>query len=198
MLDLLTANILKRQIIDFRCRCSTSIHRICRRNIRRKRCIIHGRLSLLLLGLHAPRPYIGVPSAVVFPRLHIDRDHIRLSFMQLRHIALLVEERHADLARKFARHLEDHILTLPFTACRRPPCYRHNLIYHTFELHIFQFFSVSLCCRSRKKCVLRSADTLLSILHPVRYEPLPPTFSEPVWQPWCCRREPAPHRVSHR
>ena len=89
-----------------------------------------------LFGLEAPCADVGVPAAVVFARLDIDRDGVGRTLFQTGHVVGLVEKRDADLAgeRTFV-HLEDHVLTLPFAACRRSFCHGHYFVNCSFEFH---------------------------------------------------------------
>ena len=74
--------------------------------------------------------------SVVFARLDIDRDGVGRTLFQTGHVVGLVEKRDADLAgeRTFV-HLEDHVLTLPFAACRRSFCHGHYFVNCSFEFH---------------------------------------------------------------
>lgn len=98
----------------------------------------------LLFGLDAPCANVGVPAAVVLARLDVHGDGVGRALPQPGHVVGLVEERHADLAgeRTFV-HLENHVLTLPFAACRGSLRHGHYFVDGSFEFHISAFCFVS-------------------------------------------------------
>lgn len=94
--------------------------------------------------LDAPCANVGVPAAVVLARLDVHGDGVGPRPPAAGHVVGLVEERHADLAgeRTFV-HLENHVLTLPFAACRGSLRHGHYFVDGSFEFHISAFCFVS-------------------------------------------------------
>ena len=159
-------------------------------NVRRQRRIGHRNRRLLLLGLHAPGADVGVPAAVVFARLDVDRHEEGLSFAQFGHVALLVEKRHADFAGELPAVVvvEDNVLTLPFAPSGSTPRHGHDLIYDSFEFH--NIINKSVENNDRKK--VSPEETLFP------YDTPTAITSSPARPPSCCRPERVPRKVSRR
>ena len=106
------------------------------------------------IGLDAPCADVGVPAAVVFARLDVDRDGVGGTLFQPGDVFGLVEERHADFAceRAFV-HLEHYVLALPVAACGGAFRHGHYFVNGSFEFHGIDVKCVDrfVCDKGRKK-----------------------------------------------